>query len=81
MKHIATRGIDEVGRVVLPGELRKKYQISTDSSVDFFDDNGQVVLRAAIPICGLCSGTERLKTLPGERNVCADCCTAINELD
>ena len=50
MALFATRKIDELGRIVIPKELRKKYQIDTGTAVDICaDTNGQIVLRKSEP--------------------------------
>ena len=52
MKIIATRTIDELGRIILPFELRKKLGISSHDKMDvYIDTNGDVVLKKSPSRC------------------------------
>ena len=39
------RRVDEMGRIVLPKELRRKYRLETDTPVEFFIDNDSLILK------------------------------------
>ena len=43
------RGIDNLGRVVLPKELRTALGMSSDSKVEIFAEDGAIVMRKYIP--------------------------------
>lgn len=45
------RKVDELGRVVLPIELRRTLNISYKDSLEIFTDNNMVVLRKYEPSC------------------------------
>ena len=46
MKSIGiVRKIDELGRIVLPIELRNKMDINTKDSVEIFVDNDKIILK------------------------------------
>lgn len=80
MNHITTKQVDQLGRVVLPLNLRRKFHIKTGDHVAFsVDDNGHILLQKATPHCALCGNADDLKEF--ERgNVCGDCRTKISEL-
>ena len=83
MKLIATRKIDELGRILLPMEIRKRYQLEADTALDIcVDDSGQIVLQRQMPFCKICGETERLVEI-AKKNVyiCDNCKSAINEMD
>lgn len=48
------RKVDELGRVVLPIELRRTLNISYKDSLEIFTDNNMVVLRKYEPSCIFC---------------------------
>ena len=50
------RRIDELGRVVIPSELRKKYGLEHGMGVEFFDRDGEIILKPTIPLCRVCHG-------------------------
>lgn len=67
------RKIDELGRVVLPKELRSTYEIDNKDPLEIFvDDNGGIVLKKYESSCMLCNGMHGLTTFMG-RHVCYDC--------
>jgi len=52
MKIIATRTIDELGRIILPFELRKKLGISSRDKMDvYINTNGDIVLKKSRSQC------------------------------
>ena len=83
MKIFATRAVDEVGRIVLPLELRRKYQIEAGTSLDIcVKDNGEIILRKTRPCCKICGTTENLTPIASKnRFICCDCRKAICGLD
>ena len=54
------RKVDELGRVVLPIELRRTLNISYKDSLEIFTDNNMVVLRKYEPSCIFCGSRVRL---------------------
>ncbi len=51
------RGIDNLGRIVLPKELRKSLQITTDSKLEIFIDGETILMKKYRPVgaCDFCS--------------------------
>lgn len=45
------RRVDEVGRIVLPMEIRKSLNIDTRDPVEIFVDSNQIILRKYEPAC------------------------------
>jgi len=74
-----TRSIDDLGRVVLPIEIRKELDITTGDEVAIFIDkaNRVVALAPSKPKCVFCEETEELVDFKN-RNVCKYCVMAIN---
>ena len=58
------RKIDELGRIVLPIELRRTLEIYVEGS--------SVVLKKFRPSCVFCDGSKDIETYKG-KNVCAKC--------
>lgn len=54
------RGIDNLGRVVLPKELRTAMGLAGDSKVEIFAENGAIVMRKYIPprACTFCGAVD-----------------------
>jgi len=74
MKVIETRKIDSLGRVVLPIELRKEFDIDKNSDIDICVDGGQIILKKTEPSCKICHSTADLKKIKDKNIfVCTDC--------
>lgn len=66
------RKVDELGRVVLPIELRRTLNISYKDSLEIFTDNNMVVLRKYEPSCIFCGSATNVVNYRG-RNICPEC--------
>ena len=68
------RKIDSLGRVVLPIELRKEFDVDKNSDIDICVSDNQIILKKSEPSCKICKTTENLKQLPDKNIfVCTDC--------
>ena len=50
------RKIDEMGRLVLPKEMRTKMGINTGDEIEFYSENERIILRKYEPTCLFCGG-------------------------
>ena len=66
------RRVDEVGRIVLPMEIRKSLNIDTRDPVEIFVDSNQIILRKYEPACIFCNQSEGTVVYKG-KNICAKC--------
>ncbi|MDP4158182.1 MAG: AbrB/MazE/SpoVT family DNA-binding domain-containing protein [Bacillota bacterium] len=67
------RRIDDLGRVVIPMEIRKSFGIEDKDPMEIFtDENGEITLRKYEPGCSFCGNTEHLLQHKGKM-VCVDC--------
>ena len=66
------RQVDEVGRIVLPVELRTVLGIDKKDSVEIFTEEDRIVLKKYEPTCIFCGKTENLITFK-KKLLCADC--------
>lgn len=72
------RNIDELGRVVVPKELRKKLGIANTDPVEIYVEDDKIILKKYIPVCHFCGGSGNLTTFM-EKNICSDCIAKLNE--
>ena len=72
------RRIDELGRVVLPIELRRTMGLEVKDPVEIFMDGDAIVLRKYEAACLFCGGTKNLTAFRG-RPVCSDCMRQLRE--
>lgn len=66
------RKVDELGRIVLPIELRRTLDIAEKDSLEIYVDGDTVILKKYQRTCIFCSGTEGIKEFGG-KYVCGDC--------
>ncbi|MDR1409834.1 MAG: AbrB/MazE/SpoVT family DNA-binding domain-containing protein [Oscillospiraceae bacterium] len=71
------RKLDEVGRIVLPKELRRLFQIeNNDDAVEIFTEEDRIVLRKYHPTCVFCRNEDELFVFAGQK-VCRECAKKI----
>ena len=78
-KEIAVRPIDELGRVVLPTDIRHKLDLKANDNVSFFEKDGNFVIKKYKPSCTFCGSEEALITY-NEKYICKKCNRSINSL-
>lgn len=66
------RRVDELGRFVIPIELRRTLGIDVRDSLEVFTEEGRIVLRKYQPLCIFCSGSALVASIQG-KNVCRAC--------
>ena len=67
-----TRPIDQLGRVVIPKEMRKHLQINDGDLLEIRLEDSSIVLSRYAKSCVICSGTESLFNFNGKQ-LCATC--------
>lgn len=72
------RKVDELGRVVLPIELRRTMGIGNRDPLEIFVDGDQIILRKFEPACVFCGNTSEVRLFHGKM-VCRECATAMFE--
>ena len=66
------RKIDELGRFVIPMEMRNKLGISNNDSLVIYVDGTSIVLRKYQPDCVFCGSSRNAVSYKG-KNVCEKC--------
>lgn len=72
------RKIDEMGRIVIPMEIRKTLGIGDRDSLEIFVDNDTIIFRKYQPSCVFCGDCENIEYYLGKR-VCAKCIERLKE--
>lgn len=70
------RRIDELGRIVLPKEIRRNFGIDERDPVEIYVEEDKIVLTKYSEVCTFCGQSKDLKKFKG-KNVCAKCIKAI----
>lgn len=66
------RRIDELGRVVLPVELRRTLGLDVRDPVEVFVEEDAIILRKYQPNCIFCGSSKTVTKFRGKA-ICADC--------
>ena len=72
------RKVDELGRIVLPIEIRRTLDIAEKDELEIFVENERIVLQKFEPACVFCTASRGLVALRG-KNICKDCLEALKE--
>ena len=73
------RKVDDLGRIVLPIELRRTLDIAERDELEIFMENDRIVLQKYEPACIFC-GSARNVTNFNRKNVCEDCIRKLRNL-
>ncbi len=72
------RKIDEMGRVVIPMEIRKTLDIKDGDSLEIFTDNDNIIFHKYQPSCTFCGSCDSIQFYLGKR-ICSDCIERLKE--
>jgi len=71
-----SRPIDELGRIVIPKEIRNALGICPKDEIEIYIEDGNMIMRKAVPCCAICGSEEGLLPL-GEKYICAECAETV----
>lgn len=74
------RKIDELGRIVLPMEVRRTFGIDTRDPLEIFIDGKRIILSKIEEVCHFCASSKNIRTFKGKK-VCRACQKAISGMD
>ncbi len=74
------RKVDELGRVVLPVEMRRTLGIEERDPLEISLEGENVILRKVQNVCIFCGGEKDLLEYTG-KCICCDCRREIHDLD
>ncbi len=66
------RKVDELGRIVLPIELRRTLDIGEKDAVEIYVEGTSIVLKKYQPSCIFCGEAKKVVDFKG-KNVCSKC--------
>ncbi len=73
------RRVDELGRVVIPIELRNKLNIVERDPIEIYVDGSSIVLKKYEPNCIFCGSTKLLSQYQ-DKQICKKCSQKISNL-
>jgi len=72
------RKVDELGRIVLPIELRRTLGIDVKDPLEIYVDQEKIILKKYEPACVFCGNAADNQLFHG-KNVCRECAMAMKE--
>lgn len=73
------RKVDELGRIVLPIELRRTLDIEIKDPVEIFVDGEYILLKKYQPACVFCGNAKDVVQVKG-KNICKNCIEELKNL-
>ena len=74
------RKLDELGRIVLPIELRRTLDINERDPLEIFVEDSMIILKKYEPACIFCNNVTDVVNYKG-RNICKKCIHELMEKD
>ena len=66
------RKVDELGRIVLPIELRRTLDIAEKDSLEIYVEGSAIILKKYRPTCVFCDSVRDVSVFKG-KNICSKC--------
>ena len=66
------RRVDELGRIVLPAELRKSMDIQIKDALEIFTEGDRIILQKYHPACVFCDSADNV-TFFRDKRICKAC--------
>ena len=73
------RRVDELGRVVIPIEIRNQFDIVEKDPIEIYVEGSSIILKKYESNCIFCGNTKKLVTYK-DKLVCEKCAKQISEL-
>ena len=73
------RKVDELGRIVLPIEMRRTLDIAEKDSLEIYVEGSSVILKKYKPSCIFCDTSKDVSSFKG-KNVCPKCLKELKAL-
>ena len=73
------RKVDELGRIVLPIEIRRTLDIAEKDALEIYVEGSSVILKKYKPSCVFCDSTKDIVVFKG-KNVCPKCLKELKEM-
>lgn len=74
------RPLDSLGRIVLPKEVRRTYELNADTPIEIFIDNDSIILKKFHHTCIFCKNADDLTDFQGKK-ICPECLRILRSSD
>jgi transcriptional pleiotropic regulator of transition state genes len=73
------RKVDELGRVVIPIELRRTLRIEEKDALEIYVDGEKIILKKYEPACIFCGNADKVRNFK-DKNICQDCLDSMKDV-
>jgi len=73
------RKVDELGRIVIPIELRRTLNVAEKDALEIYVDGEQIILKKYEPACIFCDDARDITVYKG-KNICKNCLNELSNL-
>ena len=74
------RRVDELGRVVIPIEIRNQFNIAEKDPIEIYVEGSSIILKKFEPNCIFCGNTKNLLNY-NDKLICKNCSKKIGQLE
>ena len=74
------RKVDELGRVVIPIEIRNKFDIAEKDPIEIYVDGSSIILKKYEPNCIFCGNSKNLISYK-DKLICSKCAQKLSSLE
>jgi len=74
------RKVDELGRVVIPIELRRTLGIDEKDALEIYVDSEKIIFKKYEPACVFCGNADQVIRFKN-KNVCKECATSMSSVE
>ena len=71
------RNLDQLGRLVIPKETRKVFELNEGDPVEIFTDGDKIIIKKYAKGCQCCGNMENIKEYKGIK-ICKKCLNELN---
>lgn len=72
------RKVDELGRIVLPKELRRTLEMEIKDPVEIYTENDTVIVKKFKESCTFCGSVDNLGEFHG-KSICSECMSELKK--
>ena len=73
------RKVDDLGRIVIPKEIRKKLKIEDNSPLEIFSDAFSITIKKINHCCTICGSKDKLIDF-NDKFICSKCVNSIKKI-
>lgn len=74
-----TRSLDHLGRIVIPVEIRRNFEIKENDPLEIYVEDDRIILQKYKPRCTFCGNDCSLTEFNG-KHLCAECIQQLKDI-